>query len=578
MNNLTLLLVGFVGGLLAGVSPCVLPVLPVVLVGSAAARSADTPADTEGAANTAKSRASRWRPVAIVAGLTVSFALITLFGTLLLAALHLPSSLLRWIGLVALVLVGVAMLVPQVEQFLDRLFAKIPQRQVSTKGAGLLGGFVLGLALGAVFVPCAGPVLAAIAVAGATGTIGTETVLLTVAFAVGVAIPLLAVALAGERITARVRGFQRHQRLLRGAAGALIIALAVALTFDLPSVIQRHVPDYTRSIADPLQAKVRVPSAAGTGSLRTCQEAAFNGSSEGLADCGRAPEFTGINTWLGGSPIRMADQRGKVVLVDFWAYSCINCQRALPHVQAWWKRYEQSGLRVVGVHTPEYAFEHDTGNIAAGAAKLGLTFPIAVDNDYGTWKAYQNVAWPADYLVDATGTIRHVSLGEGAYDRTEGYIRDLLTAANPGVVLPPPAGLPDNTPTDRQRTPESYLGAAKQQNYGGSGEYTAGTRTFADAGAPAPNTFRLSGTWTVGDESLTAGDGARIILNYRAREVYLNVGGSGTLTTDDDGRTRTIPVSGPPDIRTVASHPDSHDGVVGIAVSPGLSIYSFTFG
>ena len=568
---MTLLLVGFVGGILAGISPCVLPVLPVVLMGSAASSAGDgaAPADNN---------AGRLRAVLIVAGMTVSFALITLFGTLLLAALHLPSSLLRWLGLGALVFVGLAMIFPPLEQFLERLFARIPQRQVTAQGSGALGGFILGLALGAVFVPCAGPVLAAIAVAGATGTIGTETVLLTVAFAAGVSIPLLIVALAGNKLADRVRGLQRRQRVVRGVAGALVIALAIALTFDVTGAIQRRIPDYTRAISDPLQSHVNVPVAAGNGTLRTCQEAAFNGRDDGLADCGRAPEFTGIAQWQNSPPMRMADLRGKVVLVDFWAYSCINCQRSLPHVQAWWKRYEPFGLRVVGVHTPEYAFEHNAANVASGAARLGLTFPVAIDNDYRTWKAYQNVAWPADYLVDATGVIRHVSLGEGRYDRKEGYLRALLTAANPGAKLPAATDLPDHTPTDRQRTPETFLGVEKQQSYGGTGPYTAGTRTYSDAAGAAPNTYRLDGAWTLTTDGIAAGPGARITLAYRASDVYLNVGGTGTVTVTEAGTTRTIAVSGAPNIRTVANHQVSEAATMTIALSPGLTAYSFTFG
>ncbi|MDF0529641.1 cytochrome c biogenesis protein CcdA [Tsukamurella sp. 8F] len=567
---MTLLLIGFVGGVLAGISPCVLPVLPVVLLGSAAR------APLDGGVAVAE-RTSRTRPVAIVLGLTLSFALITLFGTLLLAALHLPSSLLRWLGLAALVLVGLAMLVPSLERLLERAFARIPQRDVGSRGSGAASGFVLGLALGAVFVPCAGPVLAAIAVAGATGRIGGQTVALTVAFACGVAVPLLAVALAGNRLTARVRALQRRQRLVRGVAGVLVIALAVALTFDLTGAIQRRVPDYTKALGDSLGSGISVAPVAGNGSLQECQQAAYKGQG-GIADCGRAPEFAGVSQWLGGPPTTMAAMRGDVVLVDFWAYSCINCQRELPHVEAWSKAYGPLGFRVVGVHTPEYAFEHDAGNIAAGARKLGLTFPVAVDNDYGTWNAYHNVAWPAGYLVDATGAIRHVSLGEGDYPQEEQYIRALLTAAHPDAKLPPPTDVPDTTPTDRDLTPETYLGAARQQSYGGSGDYTVGVHTFADRGEPDTNSYRLQGSWTLGDDDITAGAGAKITLSYHASEVYLDVGGTGRLTVTENGATRTIDVSGPPDIRTVASNVQSQRGIVTIGLSPGLQAYSFTFG
>ena len=180
-----------------------------------------------------------------------------------------------------------------------------------------------------------------------------------------------------------------------------------------------------------------------------------------LPDEGIAPSLGGATQWLNSKPLSGQDLRGKVVLVDFWTYSCINCQRELPHVQAWYQRYRPLGFQVVGVHTPEYAFERVPANIADGAARLGLTFPVAVDNDYRTWTAYQNIAWPAGYLVDAGGVIRRVNFGEGDYAETESDIRALLAAANPGVELPAPTDLPDTTPRDRRQTPELYLGAKR---------------------------------------------------------------------------------------------------------------------
>ena len=192
-----------------------------------------------------------------------------------------------------------------------------------------------------------------------------------------------------------------------------------------------------------------------------------------MQQCGPAPAITGITQWLNtpdGKPIDLASLRGKVVLIDFWAYSCINCQRAIPHVVDWYNRYRGDGFVAVGVHTPEYAFEHVPGNVASGAAGLHIDYPIALDNDYKTWNNFQNLYWPAEYLIDANGIIRHTKFGEGDYDVTEKLIRQLLTDANPAVRLPASANSVDTTPQARL-TPETYLSPNRSGNYGGTGAF-----------------------------------------------------------------------------------------------------------
>ncbi len=577
---MTLLLVGFLGGLLTGISPCILPVLPVVFFGGASPIApGDAPDEVRRRRLGIRADAGRGRPFLVVAGLTLSFAVFTLFGTLVLSLLHLPAGLIRWLGLIVLVLLGLAMIVPGLERLLERPFSRIPQRQVRTDR----GGFVLGLALGAVFVPCAGPVLAAITVAGATGHVGAGTLGLTLSFAVGTAVPLLFFALAGRQLSSRLRAFRRRQRVIRTVSGAVMIGLAVAMTFNVTDAVQRYIPNYTQALGDSLEKGVSAATSAGggaSGSLQACQTAAYYGG-EGLEDCGTAPGFTGIRQWLdtpGGAPLTLAGLKGKVVLVDFWAYSCINCQRELPHAEAWAKDYAAAGLVVVGVHTPEYSFEQVPANVAAGAKRLGLTFPIAIDDSEATWNAYSNQSWPASYLIDATGKIRHVSVGEGDYGQEESYIRQLLTAATPGVTLPAATAVADTTPQDPQLSPETYLGAERQQYYGGSGSYAAGAHDYGYPKKLPAESYGLSGGWKIADESITAGSGAGIRLAYHAAKVYLDVGGTGTLTVDAGGKTTSIPVSGAPDIYTVASTASARNGTVTIGLSPGLTAYSFTFG
>ena len=562
---MTLVLIGLVGGIITGLSPCVLPVLPVVLLGGGSA-GPDTGPGAESA---------RRRPYLVVLGLTLSFAVFTLFGSLILASLHLPDDAIRWLGLALLVLVGLGLLVPPLGHLIERPFYRFPQRALGTGR----NGFLLGIALGAVFVPCAGPVLAAITVAGATGHIGLRTVGLTLGFAVGTAIPLLAFALAGRGLTQRLGAFRRHQGAFRAVSGAVVIVLAVALTFNLSDIIQRDIPNYFQAVGNSLEKGAKAaPQGGGSVSLQACQTAALYGGS-GLEKCGPAPAFSGIQQWLntpGGQPVSLASLKGKVVLVDFWAYSCINCQRELPHVEAWDKAYASDGLEVVGVHTPEYAFEHVPSNVAAGVRRLGLTFPVALDNSYGTWNAYDNQSWPASYLIDASGQIRHVSIGEGDYGGEEQLIRQLLSAAHPGIVLPRATDVPDTTPEDSAQTPETYLGAERQQGYHGSAPYATGQFT-APATLPA-DSFALAGAWTIGQESITAGQGAGITLAFHASKVYLDVGGTGTLTVSAGGTSKVIRVSGAPDIYTVATKQPAGDGTVTIRLSPGLQAYSFTFG
>ena len=526
---------------------------------------------------TRRRRARNYRPYLIVAGLTLSFSVFTLLGTLIISALPIPDDSIRWAGLIVLVLLGIAMIFPRIQDLLERPFARLGQRQVN----GQRGGFTLGIALGAVYVPCAGPVLAAITVEGATHKIGARTVALTLSFGIGTAIPLLVFALAGSTVADRVRAFRKRQRGLQTVAGVVIIALAVALTFNATDVLQRDVPDPTAALRNKVDASASKYLKLGDDEgLQGCA----NEPSSVLQNCGKMPAISGISSWLNtpdNTPVTKADLAGKVVLVDFWAYSCINCQRAIPHVEAWYSKYQADGLVVIGVHTPEYAFEHVASNVAAGAKRLHMTYPIALDNGYTTWNNFQNDSWPAEYLIDSNGQVRHVAVGEGDYSGSETLIRQLLSAAHPGVVLPAPSDLPDNTPQNPNQTPETYLDSQRSDTYAGNpstGALSGGATTYTYPSSLPQSTFGLSGSWTVGDESITAGSAAEIELNFNARYVYLDISGTGTVTSTLAGKTATFKIGGAPNIYTVVSLPQTGAGIVQLTLTPGLQAYSFTFG
>ncbi|OMG41650.1 cytochrome c biogenesis protein CcdA [Actinomyces naeslundii] len=560
----SLVVIGLLGGLITGISPCVLPVLPVILLSAGAQGARGGGGEPDGGL------ASRFHPYLVVTGLVVSFTVFTLLGSTLLSLLHLPQDLIRWVGIIMLALIGLGMMVPRVMEVLERPFARF-QRFGGSKNPS--NGFLLGLVLGAAYVPCAGPVLAAVAVAGATGRIGVDTVALALSFAVGTAIPLLAFALAGRGITERIRAFRTRQRAIRITAGVVMLGLSVALVLDAPAALQRRLPDYTASLQARTDELLHGDSSSGT-----CRPGAAT-----LGDCGPLPAIDGTVAWLntpGNRPLTQKDRSGKVTLVDFFAYSCINCQRSIPGVEKLHQTYAEYGLQVIGVHSPEYAFEKEVDNVRGGVERLGITYPVAVDSNLTTWSNFNNHYWPAHYLADAQGNVRQTHVGEGGEATTEKHVRELLKQANPNVSLPAPvfSEVDDDAGTDSPRTPETYLGSSRASGFA-QGALHKGRHSFSFPSDLKADTFALDGTWKVDSQSIAPADGpGRLRLSYRGKQVNLVVSGEGDLTWRVNGRTHTAHVSGVPNGMELVRTNEVGSGVLELQASPGLELYSFTFG
>ncbi len=398
---IVLILIGFLGGLVTGISPCILPVLPVIFAAGAASgidEDVDEPpvpatvAATAGATGAAEAvpppipavtgsgtggessparRLRHRRPLTVVGGLVLSFSVFTLTGSWLLSALGLPQDALRWIGLIVLGVVGLGLIVPAVGDVLEIPFSRIGRGGHHAEG----GGFVLGLSLGLVFVPCAGPVLAAITVVSATHRFGVEAFVLTAAFAVGFR-PLLVFAILGQRLTMRMHLVRARAARVRRIVGVVLVATALILALNLTDGLQTLVPGYTDALQNHIEgnASAKQALAGVTGNRSDPTLASCSAGNPTLQECGPAPAIRGITTWLntpGGRPLSLAGLKGRVVLIDFWTYSCINCQRSLPHVEAWNRAYADDGLTVIGVHTPEFAFEHVPSNVAQAARAIG---------------------------------------------------------------------------------------------------------------------------------------------------------------------------------------------------------------
>jgi cytochrome c biogenesis protein CcdA/thiol-disulfide isomerase/thioredoxin len=545
-----LLGIGFVAGVITAVSPCVLPVLPVVLAGGAAG--------------------GRRRPYAIVAGLVLSFTVFTLSASALLSALGLPQDTLRDIAIALLFVVAATLLVPRFGMVIEAPLTRLSRRPSGDLG----GGFLLGVSLGLVFVPCAGPVLATVSVLAAQHKIGLRLVLLTLFYAAGAGVVLLLVAIGGQRVSRRLR---TTRVWWRPALGVVMAAAAIAIAFNLDQTLQTDLGSYTSALQRHTESSKYAISHLGSlkggkGAL-TVKKAATKTS---LPDYGPAPEFTGIAHWLntpGDKPLTLAGLRGKVVLIDFWTYSCINCLRTLPHLQAWYAAYHKDGFQIVGVHTPEFAFEHVLGNVEGAVGRLHVTWPVALDNDYGTWSAYSNEYWPADYLVDKSGHVRAVHFGEGDYSGTEKDIRNLLGVKGAA------AAVPNTTPTE-PLTPETYLGPERldTSRYVGSPLVKGKAADYRLAASVPTSSISYGGEWTLDGQIATAGIGAQLRLRFQAEKVYIVLGGHGTVGVDLDGKPLP-PIDVNADrLYTVLSSSTEQNGLLQFSFSPGVRAYSFTFG
>jgi cytochrome c biogenesis protein CcdA/thiol-disulfide isomerase/thioredoxin len=548
---LVLLGIGFVAGLITALSPCVLPVLPVLVAGSAAG--------------------GPRRPYAILAGLVVSFTLSVLFAAWLLDLLGLPLDALRNVALALLFLVAATLIFPSFGLLVERPLARFTRRS----GRDLGGGFLLGVSLGLVMVPCAGPVLAAVAVVAASREVGVDTLLVTLAYSLGHAVPLLAFAIGGQR-AGRLTAVRAHAVALRRGLGVVIAATALAITLNVDRHFTTAVPGYTKAVQENVESSARARSA--LADLRDEGEGPGTAHKPEavLADYGPAPDFEDVSLWLNtpdGRPLTMAGLRGKVVLVNFWTYTCINCLRELPHVQAWYDAYRRDGFVVVGVHAPEFAFEHEPRNVRRAVQDLGIEHPVPLDNDFGTWNAYANQYWPANYLVDRQGHVRYVHFGEGQYDRTERAIRTLLAVDGSRAAV-----RPDRTPEGPQ-TPETYLGWERlSPAYSGSPIVEERMATYAFPKALPEDGIAYAGRWRIEGERSVAGQDARLRIRAYSRLVHVVLSGRGTVEVLVDGRrTRTVRVSANK-LYTLADFGTRDDRTVELRLTPGLAAYAFTFG
>jgi cytochrome c biogenesis protein CcdA/thiol-disulfide isomerase/thioredoxin len=594
---LILVLFAILAGAGTALSPCVLPVLPALL--------------------SAGGVGGRRRPLGIVLGLSVTFTVTIVGVAMVVDGVGLGSDPLRDIAIVVLLAFGLTLLLPGVSARIEAPLTRLARLGPRSRGDGFRSGLLVGGALGFVYTPCASPILAAvISVSAASG----RTIVIALSYALGSALVLLALILGGRRLFDRARRAGRGPVLQR-VLGTILILTALAMLTNLDvnfdQFVAQHIPNVNLTASlecsptvtsrlhqitgrQPKFAPANGSAACGGSATRvytaapSASQAILLSDAHELKPLGEAPEFRETQRWFntpGDGPLTLGSLRGRVVLVDFWTYTCINCIRTLPYLKAWNAAYGKEGLTIVGVETPEFAFEHDAANVGNAIAQFGLRYPVVQDNDMGTWNAYGNQYWPADYLVDASGQVRYTSFGEGDYPQTETAIRALLAEA--GYAVGAKGHPTDVVVPSPQATPETYLGTARAQGWVNGpkpGLHDYGSKPPASLGL---NDFVYTGTWKVGGQPAQAVANAGIEVDFQAKNVYLVLSSPGerplAVQVLLDGRPIHAAAAGADVHRaavtvrrqrlyTLVSLPRDERHNLSLRLAPGVTGYAFTFG
>jgi cytochrome c biogenesis protein CcdA/thiol-disulfide isomerase/thioredoxin len=596
---LLLMLFALIAGAGTAITPCVLPVLPALLSASAAG--------------------GRRRPLGIVIGLAATFTIAIVLLAQLVNGVGLASGAARTLAIVVLITFGVAMLIPDLAARVQAPLSRLARFGPKTRGDGFWSGIGVGAALGFVCAPCAGPILAAVTSVSAQSGATARVVLVAVAYSAGLCAVMLVYAFAGRAVLDRIRRAARGH-IVEAVLGGVLILTGVLMAFNLDVRFEEALAkdaslpavlvDPTRSLENSSAVQKRLASLRPASRFATAQkeastrpvptpaerEVAIPGvKTPSLPDLGTAPDFANTEDWFntsGDRPLTLAGLRGHVVLIDFWTYTCINCLRTLPFLKGLYAQYHKYGLEIVGVETPEFTFEQEAGNVSEAIHSDGIDYPVVQDNRYGTWNAWQNQYWPAEYLIDAKGKVRHVQFGEGDYKQSEAAVRALLADAG-ARSLPAPMTASAIMPSAGLGTLETYLDTQRQQNFleplrSGIREYPGVT------GSLSLNHFALKGAWNASTESITsAASGASITGTVQAAKVYLVLTSKGDVPRQcrvlldgqpipsahagADVKNGVVTITGQR-LYSLVSFPAAEQFTFTVQLPPGVSAYDFTFG
>lgn len=574
-----LLLFAFISGLVTIFAPCIWPLLPIIL--------------------SASSSGGHRKPFGITLGIVLSFAVITLTISYIVKIIPFDPEILRYFAVVVIGILGLSLVIPALSQKLEGAVSRLSGKLglvSDPKKTGFWSGFTTGFALGVVWTPCAGPILATIATLAATQAVNLNVVLVTIVYVIGVGIPLFIFATAGSALFTRSRFLSKYTGQIQQVFGVIMILTAVSIATGYDKTLQVQLlnafPSYGQFITN-LENNDKVKEQ--LNSLKGSNGQDTNNPIQVVGEDGEAaPEFTGVTKWLNTNdkPLTLQELKGKVVLIDFWTYTCINCIRTLPYVTGWYEKYKDDGFIVVGVHAPEFEFEKDTDNVLEAMKRYKINYPVAQDNNFDTWKAYNNQYWPAKYLIDANGKIRYSHFGEGDYEKTEQAIQQLLQES--GKKVDAKITKADESTYSNQMSPETYFGSDRMLYYVTQGKVPNGSQNFKLQQTLPNNRFSFGGQWNITDQYAETESISTIAYKFNAKSVFmvLKKGTSvdGTIRVLIDGKLIDKNIAGT-DVKNgiVTVDEDRLYELVNLDkmethllelqfMKPGIQVYTFTFG
>lgn len=558
----------FIAGLLTVLAPCVLPFLPVIVGGSL--------------------QGATWRPYVVAASLVLSLLAFTILLKASSSLLFIDPSVWTTLSGVLVIALGFTMLFPQFWARISSRFgfdAKSHEMlEHARKKQGISSAILTGAALGPVFSSCS-PTYAWV-IATILPVNPAEGILYLGIYCVGLALMLLAIALLGRKLIARLHWAANPTGWFQRIVAIVFIVVGLSVATGIDKHVQTALTDYSLGLAQ--FEETLVP-------LSEDERETSQVTASSLNQNWQAPEFKEIDSWINSDPLTLADLQGKVVLIDFWTYSCINCQRTQPYLNTWYEKYHDQGFEIVGVHAPEFSFEKLPQNVMKAVQEAQISYPIALDNSFATWNAYHNRYWPAKYLIDQQGHVRYTHFGEGSYDETERNIRELLGSNQEESTELVDNSKEESDPSQSHMTgqsPETYLGTARSKGFVGTPGLQVGRQTFTPV-TPGLHQWSLEGDWEVSEESIRSlHDGAKLVYTFQGKEMYL------VLSPPEEGsenpphvtvevyedKSSTPTSSSTLEIRedtlyTVAqlSHVSQSTQVV-LTFDEGVAAYAFTFG
>ncbi len=510
----------FLSGIVTILSPCILPILPIVLSGSVGGKK---------------------RPYGVIFGFILSFSIFTLTLSSIVQLLNIPPNALRFASVFLIVSFGIILFVPQFAMVFEKLTARINKKQkVSKSSEGFKGGLVVGLSLGLIWTPCVGPIMASVISLAITQAVDGGSVLIILSYSLGTSIPMLAIMAGGRGLINKFPALLKNSAKIQRGFGIIMILAGLSIGFGLDRQFQTAVLDLFPNYGEGLTffensdlVQNAIESRNDSDESGSFDKEPKNGN---LGDYGMAPEILTDGMWLNSDPLSMEDLKGKVVIIDFWTYSCINCVRTIPYLKSWFETYEDDGLVIIGVHSPEFAFERDPENLRKAMAELGVEWPVVQDNQFTQWRAYNNRYWPAKYFIDAQGRIRYFHFGEGDYDDSEKVIRKLLKEA--GMSAGEMAETTDEAKRE-SRTPETYLGYGRTEGFLSNREILRNEYAQYQLSEGLENgEWSLEGDWAFTDQYVVNSENGILELEFHAKNVFL------VIDPEDENGTVEIEVDG----------------------------------